>query len=265
MLRESDIESGGAMAGIRAFFFDQDGVIIDTERDGHRVAFNRAFKEFGFKVEWDAQTYYELLKIGGGKERMKHFLHTEGFGVPVSPEGEDELIKRLHKRKTELFIELIESGALPLRPGVSRFMKEVNELGLVLGICTTSDERAATAIATRILADIRFDFVLAGDVVSRKKPDPEIYSLALRRSGLKPQECVVIEDSRNGVEAAKEAGIYVVATTNPYTEQEDLSRADIVVTCLGEPDGERGKLRQTSKLPFDGVLRARQLMEYFGQ
>ncbi len=253
------------MAGIRGFFFDQDGVIIDTERDGHRVAFNRTFREFGFEVEWDVETYHRLLQIGGGKERMKHFLHHGGFGVPVPPEQEDELIKRLHKRKTELFVELIESGALPLRPGVRRFMKEVNELGLVLGICTTSDERAASAIANRVLADIRFEIVLAGDVVSRKKPDPEIYSLAVKRSGLAPEECVVIEDSRNGVEAAKEAGLHVVATTNPYTEEEDLSRADIVVTCLGDPGGDHGTLRQPSRLRFDGVLRARQLVEYFSR
>ena len=252
------------MAEIRGFFFDQDGVIVDTERDGHRVAFNRAFKELGFNVDWDVMTYHDLLQIGGGKERLKHYLHREGFGAPVSPEDEDETIKRLHKAKTDLFIELIESGALPLRPGVRRFMKEVKERGLILGICTTSDERAASAIATRMLADVRIDFVLAGDVVSRKKPDPEIYHLALKRSGLRPEECVVIEDSRNGVEAAKAAGLYVVVTTNPYTEKEDLSRADLVLTCLGDPDGEKGKLRQTAKLSFDGVLHVQQVMEYFG-
>lgn len=254
------------MAEIKGFFFDQDGVIIDTERDGHRVAFNRTFKELGFEVEWDVETYHELLQIAGGKERMRHHLRESGFGRPVPSEQEEELIKRLHGRKTDLFIELIESGALPLRPGVKRFMREVNELGLVLGICTTSDQRAARAVSARILADIRFDFVLAGDVVSRKKPDPEIYLLALKRCGLKAEQCVVIEDSRNGVEAAKEAGLRVVATTNPYTEQEDLSRADLVVNCLGDPDGEKGELRGGGQgLGFDGILRARQLVEYFGR
>ena len=208
------------MAEIRGFYFDQDGVIIDTERDGHRVAFNRAFREFGFDVCWDVETYHELLAVGGGKERMKRYLHEKGFGAPVPPEREDELIKKLHDRKTALFIELIESGSLPLRPGVRRFMEEVNQSGMVLGICTTSDERSAKTIAAKILAGIHFDFVLAGDMVSRKKPDPEVYLLALKRSGLLPEQCVVIEDSHNGVVAAKAAGLHVIATVNPYTEAE---------------------------------------------
>jgi len=248
---------------IKGFFFDQDGVIIDTERDGHRVAFNRTFKEFGFEVEWDVETYHHLLQISGGKERMRHHLHEKGFGKPVAPEQEDELIKNLHRRKTDLFIELIESGSLPLRPGVKRFMKEVNDRNLVLGICTTSNERAAKAIAYTILSDVRFDFVLAGDIVKKKKPDSAIYLLALEKSGLKAEECVVIEDSHNGVKAAKAAGMHVVATTNLYTEREDLSEADLVISCLGDPAGEKGTLSRANRdLSFDGILRVQQLIEY---
>ena len=122
---------------INGFFFDQDGVIIDTERDGHRVAFNRTFREFGFPVEWDVETYHELLAIAGGKERMRHYLHTNGFGREVKPAEEDDLIARMHAGKTETFVELIESGSLPLRPGIHRIMKEINGMGLTLGICTT--------------------------------------------------------------------------------------------------------------------------------
>jgi HAD superfamily hydrolase (TIGR01509 family) len=252
------------MAEIKAIIFDQDGVIIDTERDGHRVAFNETFKEFGFDVEWDVEKYHELLQIAGGKERMKHYLQTEGFGVEVKPEEVDGLIKKLHNRKTEVFLELIESGKLPLRPGIKRFMTEAMDEGLVLGVCTTSNEKAAHAIAHKILKDINFKFVLAGDIVSKKKPDPEIYLLALKKTGLKPQECIVVEDSRNGVLAAKAAGMHVIATTNVYTEKEDLSQADIVVTCLGDPKGEKGILKQGGDdLDFDGVLHVDQLIEHF--
>jgi len=165
------------MAEIKAIIFDQDGVIIDTERDGHRVAFNKTFKEFGFDFEWDVDYYHELLQVAGGKERMRHHLHTKGFGREVKPEEEDELIKALHKRKTEIFIELIKEGALPLRPGIKRIMKEAMNRGLKVGICTTSNEKAAHAVAYEILKDIKFDFVLAGDVVKKKKPNPEIYLL----------------------------------------------------------------------------------------
>ena len=195
---------------------------------------------------------------------MRHYFHTDGVLPDMKSDEEDELIVSLHKRKTEIFIELIESGQLPLRVGVKRLMKEAMDEGIILGICTTANEKAANAIAKGILQDIRFEFVLAGDIVSKKKPDPEIYLLALEKSGLKPEECLVIEDSRNGVLAAKEAGMYVVATTNIYTENENLREADIVVTCLGEPDGEKGILKQGNKsLAFDGVLHVDQLIKYF--
>ena len=252
------------MTEIKAVLFDQDGVIIDTERDGHRVAFNQTFKEFGYDFEWDVDEYHELLQVAGGKERMRHYLHTRGFGVEVKPEEEDELIKAMHKVKTQRFVELIESGELPLRPGVRRLMQEVMDAGLTLGVCTTSNERAARAVAYRILKEIKFDFVLAGDVVSKKKPDPEIYNLALEKTGLKPEECIVIEDSRNGVLAAKAAGMHVVATTNVYTEKEDLHEADLVMTCLGDLDGEKGELKQGGEsLDYAGVLHLDQLMAYF--
>lgn len=252
------------MSEIKAVFFDQDGVIIDTERDGHRVAFNQTFKDFGFNFEWGVDYYHELLQVAGGKERMKHHLKTKGFGKEVNPVEVDDLVQRMHKHKTAVFVELIESGQLPLRPGIKRFMKEINDKGLVMGVCTTSNEKAANAVANGVLADIKFDFILAGDVVSKKKPDPEIYNLALEKSGLKPDECLVIEDSRNGVLAARAAGMYVVATTNPYTEKEDLSDAHIIVTCLGDLDGEKGSLKQGGEgLEYDGVLHLEQLMTYF--
>jgi HAD superfamily hydrolase (TIGR01509 family) len=250
------------MTKIKAIFFDQDGVIIDTERDGHRVSFNMTFKEFGFTDEWSVDYYHELLQIAGGKERMKHHSLTRGFSTPVPPEQIDELVKNMHKRKTALFVELIESGKLPLRPGIHRFMKEAMDAGLKIAVCTTSNEQAAKAITEKILSDIKFDLVLAGDVVSKKKPDPEIYNLALSKMGLKPEEVLVVEDSKNGVLAGKAAGMKVVVTTNYYTEKEDVSSGDVIVTCLGDPGGEKGVMKK-GKLPFDGVLHVKQLVEYF--
>lgn len=144
-------------------------------------------------------------------------------------------------------------------------MQEAQGAGLILGICTTSNQRAARAVSERILRGISFDFVLAGDIVSNKKPDPEIYELALDRTGLDPEACIVIEDSRNGVLAASAAGMHIVATTNIYTEDEDLSDAAIVVTCLGDPEGEKGELiRGGDGIDYDGVLRLDQLVQYFG-
>ncbi len=254
------------MGKIKAIFFDQDGVIIDTERDGHRVSFNMTFKEFGFSDEWGVDYYHDLLQIAGGKERMKHHLLTRGFSKPVPPEQVDDLIKEMHKRKTAIFVDLIETGKLPLRPGIHRFMKEAMAAGLMIGVCTTSNEQAAKAITGKILSDIKFDIVLAGDVVSKKKPDPEIYNLALSKTGLQPDEVIVVEDSKNGVLAAKAADTHVVVTTNYYTEKEDVSSGDIVVTCLGDPDGEKGQLTKGNKeLKFDGVLHVNQVVDYFSK
>ena len=253
------------MTKIKAAFFDQDGVIIDTERDGHRVSFNMTFKEFGFTDEWDVDYYHELLQIAGGKERMKHHWKTKGFSRPLTEEEIDNLVKEMHKRKTAIFVDLIESGKLPLRPGIRRFMKELMEAGSKIGVCTTSNEQAAKAITEKILSDIKFDIVLAGDVVKNKKPDPEIYNLALSRLGLQPEECFVVEDFKNGVKAAKAASMKTIVTTNGYTEKEDVEAGDVIVSSLGEPDGEKATMRKGDLPGFDGVVHARQLIEYFEQ
>ena len=253
------------MTSLKAMFFDQDGVIIDTEKDGHRVAFNETFKAFGYDFSWDEEQYHRLLQIAGGKERMRHYFQEEGLFTDLTTKERDAFIKDLHKRKTEIFVALIESGKLPLRTGIKRVMEEAMKKGIKLGVCTTANERSANAVANGMLGDIRFEFVLAGDVVSKKKPDPEIYLLALEKSGLDPRQCIVVEDSRNGILAAKAAGLRVVVTTNAYTEREDLSDADIIVTSLGNPEGEMSVLKKgdNARLQFDGVLHVDQLITYF--
>lgn len=253
------------MSQIKAVFFDQDGVIIDTERDGHRVSFNMAFKEFGFSDEWSEDYYHELLQIAGGKERMKHHWKTKGFSRPLTEAEIDDLVKEMHKRKTALFVELIETGKLPLRPGIHRFMKEAMDAGLKIVVCTTSNEKAAKAITENVLSDIRFDLVLAGDVVSKKKPDPEIYNLALSKLELKPEEVFVVEDSKNGVAASKAAGLKTVVTTNSYTEKEDVNAGDVIVSTLGDPDGEKAQIRKGNFPGFDGVVHVEQLTESFSK
>jgi HAD superfamily hydrolase (TIGR01509 family) len=248
---------------LKAIFFDMDGVIIDTERDGHRVAFNQTFKEFGYSFQWGVEHYGELIKISGGKERMRHDFMSRGMNG-FEPGQSNDLIQELHKRKTDIFISLIESGKLPLRPGIHRFMKEAVSEGLILGVCTTANERAATAITKGLLADIEFAFVFAGDMVHKKKPDPEIYLLAIEKTKLSAENCLVVEDSRNGILAAKRAGISVLATTNQYTENEDLSQADIIVSCLGDLNGEKAELKKADKyFPDSREVTVAHIMEYF--
>lgn len=220
---------------LKAIIFDCDGVLVDTERDGHRVAFNRAFAKMALPYEWSVDKYHELLQIAGGKERMRHFFNDVGW--PDGVEDRETYIKELHKLKTEIFMQIIESGELSLRPGVARLVDEAIAEGITLAVGSTSNERAVNSIVNILLGAERrqhFAAILAGDIVSKKKPDPEIYNLALEKLRLKPRECIVIEDSRVGLLAAKAAGALCVVTTNYYTEREDTSEADLVVPELGD-------------------------------
>jgi HAD superfamily hydrolase (TIGR01509 family) len=221
---------------MKALIFDCDGVLVDTERDGHRVAFNKAFAERGYNIEWDVELYGKLLDVAGGKERMRHYFDSNGW--PDDTVDKDALIKELHRLKTDLFMQIIGSGQLPLRPGVARLVDEAIAANVTLAICSTSNERAVNLVAGRLLGPerkTRFSEILAGDVVSRKKPDPEIYNLAAQRLDAEPSECVVVEDSRNGLLAAKAAGMRCLVTTNGYTKNEDFDEADLVVSELGDP------------------------------
>lgn len=243
------------MQEIKALFFDQDGTIIDTERDGHRVAFNKAFQEFGFDIEWDIETYYGLLEVAGGKERMRHYLNTKGFGKTIAKEDEDQLIIDLHKKKTDIFVELIQSGSLPLRPGIHRLMKEANEKGISVSICTTAALKSANAVVATLLSDIKFDHILAGDIIKNKKPAPDIYNLAMEKTGFSADECVAIEDSSVGLRSGLAAGLPVVVTKSTYTQNEDFTGANIIVNCLGDVNGESAEVHagKTSD-NFAGVI-----------
>ena len=219
---------------MKALIFDCDGVLVDTERDGHRVAFNRAFAAAGISATWGVERYGRLLTIAGGKERMTHYFNRHGW-----PNGQsaETLIPQLHKRKTAIFTELIASGELPLRPGITRIIDAAHAAGVRLGVCTTSDPKAINGVLDLMGRERKswFEIVLAGDVVKKKKPDPEIYDLAKQKLGLAGKDCVVVEDSRNGLLASLGAGMPTLITTSTYTQDEDFKGAARVVPELGDP------------------------------
>lgn len=220
---------------MKALIFDCDGVLVDTERDGHRVAFNQSFRRKGYNFEWDVELYGGLLQIAGGKERMRYYFDQRGW--PEDINDRDVFLKELHTLKTDLFMQIIETGQLPLRPGVKRLVDEAIADGIALAVCSTSNERAVTRVVETMLGPERRKkfLILAGDVVSKKKPDPEIYNLAKQRLGLDGPDCVVIEDSRNGLLAARAAGMRCVVTKSSYTQDEDFTEADAVFPELGDP------------------------------
>jgi HAD superfamily hydrolase (TIGR01509 family) len=230
---------------VTALIFDCDGVLADTERFGHLPAFNATFAEFGLPVRWSEDEYGALLAIGGGKERMATLL-TPGFveaaGLPADADGQAEHLARWHRRKTDRYTEMVGQGRLPARPGITRIIGEALAAGWTLAVCSTSAEASVRAILEHVAGRERanqFALVLAGDVVPHKKPAPDIYELALQRLGVDAASVLVIEDSRNGLLSAVGAGLRCVITVNGYTEREDMSEAVLVVTSLGDPDGER--------------------------
>ena len=247
-----------------ALIFDCDGVLADTVRDGHRPGFNQTFREFGLPVEWSEEEYGRKLQIAGGKERMASELTTEfvgANGLPEDPEGQAAELAKWHRRKTEIYTEMVAAGRLPTRPGIRRIIGEAQDAGWKLAVASTSAEPSVRAILEQAVGAeraARFDVVLAGDVVPKKKPAPDIYVLALQRLGVTAGETLVVEDSRNGLLAAHGAGLRCVMTVNGYTEEEDNSEAILVVTSLGDPGGERTRViaNRSSARPADYITLA---------
>lgn len=219
--------------------FDCDGVLADTERNGHLPAFNRTFEEFGVPVRWSDADYAVKVLIGGGKERMASLLTPEfvaANGLPADAEGQKELLAQWHRRKTAIYTDLVESGALPARPGIPRIASEADAAGWGLAVASTSAEASVRAVLEHAVGETlatRFS-VFAGDIVPRKKPAPDIYLLALDELGADPDEAIVIEDSGNGVQASVAAGLRTLVTVSSYTAAEDFRGASLVVSSLGD-------------------------------
>ncbi len=227
----------------RALVFDCDGVLADTERYGHLVAFNQTFAEFGLPVHWSVAQYRDKLRIGGGKERMASLLTPEfvaAGGLPADPAGQQAAVAKWHRRKTEIYTGLVASGAVPPRPGVARVVGEALAAGWPVAVASTSAETSVKATLDRAVGAERARAVkvFAGDIVEHKKPAPDIYLLALDWLGLPARRVVVVEDSRNGLLAAVGAGATCVVTVNDFTASEDFSEAALVVSSLGDPAGE---------------------------
>ena len=223
---------------LQALLFDVDGTLADTERDGHRVAFNLAFRDAGLDWEWDVALYGELLAVTGGKERIRHYLthFNTDFAAPADL---DDFIASLHQAKTAHYTALLAEGRIPLRSGVARLLAEAREAGLRLAIATTTTPANVEALLSHTLGPESLDWfevIAAGDIVPAKKPAPDIYEYALQELDLPPAACLAFEDSGNGILASRGAGLKTVITVNDYTREHDFSDAALVLDRFGDPD-----------------------------
>jgi beta-phosphoglucomutase-like phosphatase (HAD superfamily) len=222
---------------LKALIFDVDGTMADTERDGHRVAFNQAFQSATLDWNWSVELYGELLAITGGKERIRHYLdqYSPNFEAPADLKA---FIAGLHASKTEHYCALLAEGRIPLRTGVERLLQEAREAGLRLAIATTTTMPNVTVLLEHTLGKESlgwFDIIAAGDIVPAKKPAPDIYVHVLEKMGWAPQECLALEDSENGLLSAAQAKLKTVITINDYTRNHNFEGAALVLDCFGEP------------------------------
>lgn len=212
---------------IDAVVFDVDGTLAETERDGHRVAFNRAFAEAGLRWHWDERLYGELLAVAGGRERIAHFAQRYAPRWLQAPDVASR-IAELHARKNAHYAAIVEAGELRLRPGLPALLDALAAAGVRLAIATTTSRANLDVLLRATLgadAAARFEAIVCGEDVARKKPDPEAYRVALRRLQLPAQRAIAVEDSANGLRAALAAGIATLIVRSLYTRDDDFSGA----------------------------------------
>ena len=220
---------------IKAIIFDVDGTLADTE-DGHRKSFNKAFAENSLDWNWDVALYDKLLKVTGGKERIKYFVDSFLAGY-TKPENFDEFVKHLHKVKTAHYTAMLREGHIPLRPGIKQLIHDAHSAGITLAIATTTTPENVSALLEVGLGKDWEKYFAAngcGDIVPSKKPAPDIYFWVLNKLKLAPADCIALEDSCNGLRSAMAAGIETYVTTNPYTHKQDFADAAGVFDDLSD-------------------------------
>lgn len=232
-------DADAASPRVAALLWDVDGTLAETERDGHLVAFNQAFAAEGLPWRWDDRHYGKLLEVTGGRERLLHDMAIRPE-APTSPAEREQLTARVHAAKNAFYADLVAGGQIPLRPGVRELFDDCRARGVPMAVTTTTTRASVEALLRCHLGEdwsSWFRTLVCADDVRRKKPDPEVFRLALARLGTDPGHTVAIEDSPNGVVAARAAGCRVLVTRSIYFESAPITGALAVGPGLDRRDG----------------------------
>ncbi|MDQ0994263.1 HAD-IA family hydrolase [Streptomyces sp. V3I7] len=228
-------------AGRTVVVFDVDGTLVDSERDGHRVAFDAAFAAAGLPYRWSVEAYGRLLDVTGGRRRIAVFLEEQEY----EPEEASVLAAALHADKTARFRELVAQGRVPARPGVPELIADLQKAGVTLAVATTGTLAWVEPLLERLFGADTFAEVVTGTDVRTLKPDPAVYREVLARLGVGPEQALAVEDSANGLTAALDAGLPCVVVTNDYTRGQDFTGALAVFDGFNDPDAA-ALLRQSA-------------------
>jgi len=237
---------------IKALLWDVDGTLAETERDGHRVAFNQAFEACGLPWRWSVERYGELLNVTGGRERLLHDMTTRGE-APALPAEREALARKVHQRKNAIYAEIVASGGIALRPGVGELMEDCRRRGVRMAITTTTSRSNIDALMRAHLGvewASWFAALVCGEDVAAKKPHPEVYEKALQRLQLPPLDTLALEDTPGGVASARAADVPVVVTRSAYFATATIAGAVAIGPGLGQRQGWR-----PAAAPGDGAGR----------
>jgi HAD superfamily hydrolase (TIGR01509 family) len=222
---------------LRALIFDVDGTLADTE-EFHRRAFNATFAAFCLDWWWNRETYRDLLRVAGGRQRMQAFASEQTDGLALRDDF-DVLLREMHAHKTRHYDGLLREQPLALRPGISRLFDEARSHDVRLAITTTTTAANLEALLTPSLGHVwreRFAAIVCGGDVARLKPAPDAYLETLRRLRIDADEALAFEDSANGIRSAQAAGLTVIVTPTWYSLAENLPAGFVSLPHLGDPD-----------------------------
>ena len=254
---------------LQALLWDVDGTLAETERDGHRVAFNLAFEALGLPWRWDEVHYGRLLAVSGGRERLLHDMSSRS-DAPALSQQRETLVVELHALKNRFYADRVAAGHVALRPGVADLMAECRAQGVRQAITTTTSRSNVEALLKTAFGGgwaEPFDAVVCGEDVRCKKPDPEVFLLALQRLQIGPLDAIAIEDSPGGVAAARAAQVPVLVTLSSYFQQATVEAALAIGPGLGQRRGWRPALvdEGPGRVTLDDLLQWRERADSVSQ